>query len=352
MNTFERMTRMYAHQEADWVPVTDSPWGSTLARWRREGLPEGSTYVDFFGLDRFETIHADNGPRFPSSTVEETDEYRIHRTSWGATLKDWKKHGGVPEFLDFTITGPDEWRKARERMAPGRDRIDWESLKRNFKTWRGQGAWISAGFWFGFDVTHSWMVGTERTLEALVTDPEWIVDLWNHHLDVDMGNYQLVLDAGYRFDEISWPDDMGYKENQFFSLAMYRNLLKPVHRRAAEWAHARGLKVRLHSCGDVRPLVPDLIELGVDMLNPLEVKAGMNPVELKRRFGDRLGFHGGLNAVLYGRPGDLEAEMRTVIPVMKEHGGYVIGSDHSVPDSVSLDQFREFVRLARELGAY
>lgn len=73
---------------------------------------------------------------------------------------------------------------------------------------------------------------------------------------------------------------------------------------------------------------------------------------LKRQYGSRLAFHGGLNAVLYDHPEQLWAEMRRVIPIMKEDGGYLISSDHSVPQSVSLKEFGEFVRLAKELGAY
>ena len=74
---------------------------------------------------------------------------------------------------------------------------------------------------------------------------------------------------------------------------MYRDLLKPVHKRAADGAHAKGLSVELHSCGDVRALVPDLVEIAIDVLNPLEVKAGMDPIALKQQYGDRLAFHGG-----------------------------------------------------------
>jgi uroporphyrinogen decarboxylase len=112
------------------------------------------------------------------------------------------------------------------------------------------------------------------------------------------------------------------------------------------------MKVRLHSCGDVNPLVTAFIDWGVDMLNPLEVKAGMDPLALKAAYGDRLAFHGGLNAVLYERPEEMWDEMRRVIPAMREGGGFVIASDHSVPDSVSLAEFAEFVRLAKELGSY
>jgi uroporphyrinogen decarboxylase len=133
---------------------------------------------------------------------------------------------------------------------------------------------------------------------------------------------------------------------------MYRDLFKPADRKAAEWAHHKGLKVYYHSCGNVTPLVPELIDAGVDMLNPLEVKAGMDPLALKADYGQQLAFHGGLNATLYDPPQRMWAEMERVIPVMKENGGYVIGTDHSIPDNVSLDQYRQFVSLAKKLGRY
>jgi len=332
--------------------VTDGPWESTIERWQREGMPEDVSYVDYFGLDKIVHIGADNSPRYPETVLEETEQYTIRTSRWGATLKNWRHTGGVPEFLDFTIKDPRSWEEAKVRMQPTPDRINWENLKQNWDRWRAEGVWIAASFWFGFDVTHAWAVGTERLLIAMIEQPDWVSDMLNHFLNVDIALFQMVWDAGYHFDEITWPDDMGYKGKQFFSPRMYRELVKPVHKRAADWAHERGVKVRLHSCGNVNPLIPDLIEIGIDMLNPLEVKAGMDPIALKKQYGDRLAFHGGLNAVLYERPDEMWGEMRRVIPVMKENGGYIISSDHSVPETVSLGQFREFVRLAKELGAY
>ena len=163
---------------------------------------------------------------------------------------------------------------------------------------------------------------------------------------------RLGLGTRDHFDAISWPDDLGYKGHQFFSLSMYRDLLKPVHHRACEWVQARGVAVNLHSCGDVRPLIPDFIEIGVQILNPLEVKAGMDPIQLKQQYGRQLTFQGGLNAALFWEPAKLEAQMRKVIPILKGSGGYISSSDHSVPDSVSLEQFPQFVALAKELGSY
>jgi uroporphyrinogen decarboxylase len=145
---------------------------------------------------------------------------------------------------------------------------------------------------------------------------------------------------------------MGYKGSQFFSLDTYRELLKPVQKRACDWAHARGIRTSLHSCGNIMPFVPELVEIGIDALNPLEVKAGMDPAVLKRDFGDRLVLRGGMNAALYGETEAFLAEMDRLIPMLKENGGYIFSSDHSIPNNVSFRDMARIAERARELGRY
>jgi len=179
MTTYERFRRMYEHREADRVPILDAPWASTIERWQREGMPAGVDYVDYFDLDHVLGIGADNSPRYEEKVLEETEEYSVFTTSWGATLKGWKHAGGVPEFLDFTIVDRESWAETKARMQPDRDRVNWAHLERHYGACRERGDWVIANLWFGFDVTHSWMVGTERLLMALMTDPDWCVDLFN-----------------------------------------------------------------------------------------------------------------------------------------------------------------------------
>jgi uroporphyrinogen decarboxylase len=352
MTTHERFSRMFEHREADRVPIIDIPWEETIERWHSEGMPAGADYVDFFGLDRVAEVMVDNSPRYPEKILEETEEYKISTTSFGVTMKRWKHKESTPGFLDFTITDRDTWAKAKARMQPDPDRIPWDLLKKNYRKWREQGYWIQTNLWFGFDVTHSWAVGTERLLIALVEDPEWCAEIFNHYLDVNLALLEIVLEKGYEFDCAFWWDDMGYKGSQFFSVDTYRELLKPVHRRAVEWAHARGMKAHLHSCGNINPFIPELIGIDLDALNPLEVKAGMDPVAIKRKYGSDLVLHGGVNAVLWDDLEAIEAEMERVLPDLKESGGYIFSSDHSVPASVSLENFRRIVEKAKKLGAY
>jgi uroporphyrinogen decarboxylase len=352
MTTRERYARMFAHKDADRIPIIDSPWSATIERWHAEGLPDGVGFEDYFGTDRVVGIDADCSARYPHTVIEETDEYLIACNNWGVTTKNWKHAASTPQYLGFTIVDGDSWNAAKERMAPSDDRINWDHLRRNYADWRTKGRWIQGHPWFGFDATHAGMVGTERVLMAMIEDPEWIADIFNFCLDISLTLLDRIWDAGYTFDSLFWCDDMGFKHNQFFSLRTYRELLKPAHARAVAWAHAKGIPAHLHSCGDVRKFVPDLVEIGIDALNPLEVKAGMDPYELKRTYGDKLVLHGGLNALLYDDIDATEAEIRKLVPAMKEHGGYIFSSDHSVPSSVSLEGFGRIVSLAKELGRY
>ena len=352
MTTKERFSRMFEHREADRVPIIDGPWHSTVRRWHDEGMPQNVHWTDYFGVDKTAGIGVDITPRFEEKTIEETDEYRIYTTAWGVTQKSFKNKESTPEFLDFTITTPEAWESAKKRMTLEDDRIPWAYLKENYPKWVAEGRWIEANFWFGFDVTHSWTVGTETLLIAMYEEPEWARDMFETYLDSCIALFDRVWDAGYRFDAVYWPDDMGYKGTTFFSNEMYRDLLKPAQKRAADWAHNKGVYTHLHSCGNVMSRVDDLIEIGIDALNPLEVKAGMDPILLKQKYGDKLVLHGGVNAVLWDDRDAIVEEIRRIVPVLKENGGYIFSSDHSIPSSVSLSNFQAIVDEIKRVGRY
>lgn len=352
MTSHERFLRMFEHRPADRIPVIDIPWEATLERWRMEGMPAEVNYVDYFKLDQVEMLQVDNSPLYPKQVIDETSEFQIHTSEWGVKMRNWKHAASTPEFLAHTITDPESWKTAKARINDSPARIDWTYLEENYPLWKQKGAWIQALLWFGFDVTHSWIVGTERVLLALIENPGWLRDMFEVELETNLALLEQIWRAGYYFDSVFWYDDMGYKHNQFFSMRMYRNVLKPFHQRAIDWAHAKGIKAHLHSCGDVNPFIPELIEMGLDALNPIEVKAGMDPVLLKQKYGRDLVLHGGINAVLWDQPEQITAEMRRVIPFVKESGGYIFSSDHSVPSSVSMQDFQRIVALAKELGTY
>lgn len=352
MTSKERFSRMFQHKEADRVPIFDSPWAGTIARWEREGMPQGMDWRDYFDTDKVSTISVDITPRYEEKVLEETDDYRIVTSEWGVTMKQFKEQDSTPEFLDFTVTTPEAWEKAKARMTVSKDRVDWKRLEQDYAKWQQEGHWIEGMFWFGFDVTHSWTVGTETMLIAMIEEPEWVEDMFDTYLDRSIQHFNMIWDAGYRFDSIFWYDDMGYKNTPFFSNEMYRSLLQKYHKKAVAWAHDHGIYARLHSCGDIMPLLPDIMDTGIDALNPIEIKAGMDVFKIKKDYGDRLVLHGGINAVLWDDKEAIVEAIRQAVPVLKENGGYIFASDHSIPNSVSLENMRSIINTVKEVGKY
>ena len=352
MTSWERIKRMYEHREADRVPIIDDPWSGTVRRWHREGMPAGMAWEDYFGADKMGVFQVDITPRYEEKILEDNERYYIATSSWGVTMKHFKEEDSTPEFLDYRVTTPETWADAKARMTLEDDRIPWQTLKNDFPKWRSEGRWIRAVFWFGFDVTHSWMMGTENVLIAMLEEPEFIEDIFDTYLRRNIALYDRLWDAGYHFDEMFWYDDMGYKGTTFFSPALYRSLVQPYHKRAVDWAHDHGIVAQLHSCGDVMSLIPDILATGVDALNPLEVKAGMDALKLKKEYGDRLLLRGGINAVNWDNTEAIIAEINEKVPVLKENGGFIFSSDHSIPNSVSLKNMQAIMDEIKRVGRY
>ena len=349
----ERILRTYRHQEVDRIPMLDSAWAGTVRRWQNEGLPKDVSWVDYFGFDHQIRVGTDNSPRFAKKVLEENDRYKIVTTQWGTTQKVFRELDSTPENLNYYFDSSDRWEEAKKAMLTFyEDRIPWDYLKNNYPRWKAEGRFLQLTVWFGFDVAHSHMIGTENFLVGMLEEPEWVTDVFDTYLKTSLDLCQRILDAGYEFDGVFWYDDMGYKGTPFFSPQTYRELLQPYHKKVVDWAHERGMVTELHSCGFIEPLLPDVVQTGVEMLNPLEIKAGMDPQRLKSTYGDKLAFHGGINAQLWDDIDRVKAEMERIIPLMKEGGGYVFASDHSIPNSVSFENMKEIAALAHKLGKY
>jgi uroporphyrinogen decarboxylase len=353
MTARERILRTIRREEVDRIPIADKPWGQdTINRWIADGMPAGVDYQDYFGFDKMIRFDIDNSPRFEEKVLEETPDYKIYTTRWGETRKSWQHMTSTPQSIDFKVKTPDDWRQTKARMTPDRDRIQWDHLAANWQRWRDDGAFIMPSVNFGFDITHSYMTGMEVMLMALIEDPEWCGDMFTHQLDVTIALLDMVWAAGYHFDALRWPDDMGFKDKQFFSVETYRDLLKPLHRRVIDWAHAKGIPAYLHSCGNISPFIPELIGLGLDVLNPVEVKAGLDPIAIKRAYGREVTLHGGMNALLWNDLEAMEAVVREQVPLLKQGGGFIFATDHSIPANVGAADLRHILNVAREVGQY
>jgi uroporphyrinogen decarboxylase len=352
MTSRERVLLALNHREADRVAVHDSPWGTTEARWHREGLPEDQSAAVYFGFE-FRGFAGDNSLQLPRQVKEETEDYVIATTGDGALQKNWKHRTSTPELIDFTITTKAAWEEHKPRMVMNDRRVDWDNQLRANRQAYEEGFFCTLDYGPGFTKVCN-MVGPERTLIAMVEDPAWVADMFMTDARLCVEMTEEMLGRGFRFDAGWIFDDLGYKYRGFFSPATYRELLWPAHKLICDCCHSHGLAMLLHCCGYAHEFVPLFIEAGFDCLQPLEVKAGNDLLALKRQYGDRLAFMGGIDvrAMAHPDPTVIEREIATKIPAAKEGGGYIFHSDHSVPDNVSFAQYQRVMELVKKYGRY
>jgi len=138
-----------------------------------------------------------------------------------------------------------------------------------------------------------------------------------------------------------------------FSPAFWRRHFKPIVKAIVDEGHAHGLPVIYHGCGNVRRIFDDFIEIGVDAYNPLEAKAGLDVVELRRLYGHTIAFCGNMDVLTWaqGSEDELRRAVLTKLNAAKG-GGYIFQSDHSVPSNVPARSYDYVVRLVREAGRY
>lgn len=352
MTSKERIDLALSHKEADRIAIQDAPWWTTVKRWHEEGLPKDTGPGEFFGFE-LAGVGANLSMRIATETVEETDTYTVVRGADGQLVKNWKNHTSTPEYQDFLVKTRADWEEHKPRLAWSSDRIDLEGARNAQKAARDQGKWFHFSGALGYDRIQA-MIGSERLLMAMVEDPDWIQDVFDTFSELLCTALEQMISEGIEFDGCFVYDDMGYRNGSLFSPAMFDQFEFPNHKRFYDCAKAHGLKSILHSCGGVKALIPGLIEAGLTCLQPLEVKAGMDLIELKKQFGDRMAFMGGIDVrkMSHPDPDVIEEEISTKIGCAKQNGGYIYHSDHSVPDNVSFEQFKRVIDLVHKYGSY
>lgn len=180
-----------------------------------------------------------------------------------------------------------------------------------------------------------------------LTDEHWL-PLTGHALDL-VGEYA---------DVVTINDDLGFQDRLAFSLDVYRgSALKPAHRRLIELIKSKSsAKVWFHTCGACYDVVGDLIDIGVDILNPVQVSAvGMDTARLKRDFGEHIAFWGAIDTqdvLPYGTPAEVKAEVKRRIADLGPGGGFVVGPVHHIQADVPPENIVAMCEATREYGCY
>lgn len=369
LRKLDRMDKALRHEEPDRVPISDSFWGSFIERWREDlDLAADANPYYYYDLDWIVTV-PNMDPWIRSfETIRETQDEVVVRTGFGATMRK-KFDVPMPEMVAWDI---DELEKLETAQFD-----DPADRRRFFDAGDNQIAGVGDGFernspaWVDtvkslrpdFPVYGSMaevsecltrLIGQQNAMLWMGLHPERMGAVINrigaHYAECARAAMEAA--DGLLDGFVIW-GDVAYKVGLLFSPDYWREYYKPWVKAMVDEAHAHHLPVIYHGCGNMQAILEDFIDAGVDSLNPLESKAGMDVLELRETYGHRIGFCGNSDIQVWER-GDKEEIRGDVLRRLAAAagGGYIFQSDHSVAGDVSGHTYDYIVNLVREYGVY
>jgi len=357
MTSIERMQAVLERKPVDRLPIAVSPWWATVERWRAEGhVKPDEDVAEHFGQDLRSGGWLNSVAKldFQPVTIEETEETILQLDGNGAKLRRHKLHDSTPEHVDFTVRDRASWEEHAKPYLTGvdrrripfqgyRDAKNYAAERQRFFCWGGVAP---------FEQMHP-LCGHEYMLIGMALDPDWVKDMVNTYTDLTINHLELLFAEEGKPDGFFFYEDMGFKNRPFMSPAMYSEIMLPGHKRLFDFAHSLGCKVIVHSCGYVEPLVPGLIEAGMDCLQAIEVKAGMDLPTLYKKFGDNIAFFGGMDVrtLISNDRAKINEELeKKLTPIVRGGGGYILHTDHSEPPEIDHETMHYFIDRAQEIA--
>ena len=353
----ERFLNQLKGNPIDRIGLYEHFWNDTHKKWEERGWVDPKVdFDDLFDFDFGEAwvfnLTADLD--FKDEIVAQDADTVTIKNGNGAILRNHKFHDTTPEHVDFTVKERKDWEKIiLPKLTCDERRINFEVYRQKKQQCAEHGRFFC---WSGVNVFESIhpVCGHENLLVGMALDPEWVKEMASVYTDLIIDLWKILFEREGKPDGIWFYEDMGFKLKPFMSPAMYEELIMPAHVKTIDFAHSLGLPVIMHSCGFVEPLMPYMIEAGIDCLQALEVKAGMDLVKLYKQYSDKICFMGGIDVrALYSNDKNIiNKELESKIPFIKEGYKYILHSDHSIPESVNIDSYRYFIERGLELGTY
>ncbi len=378
----ERVLTAINHEEPDRVPIVIGVSNAT-----------GIKMLPYRGIKKLAGIEAPDDyiydwPELGTALVDEATMQRLHSDVRGVldlepeSVRKWNaERPPHSNFIDSWGSGqfeiePGEWFPGVHPLKDARTSAeldaypDWPDMSDPTRVAHVSAAArqlaeenqyaILATPWLLFPFERAYaMQGMETFLLNMAMDGDFARELMERiavYCKELMGRF--LAELGDNVDIIKIGDDLGTQESLMISPKMYRELLKPIHADFISFIKDRTkAKVLFHSDGDVAPLIDDFVEIGIDILNPIQTSAGtMSDLPaLKKRHGKNIVFCGGIDShriLPFGTPAEVREEVRRVIDIMGPGGEYMLGAVHTVMNDVPPENVLAMVDAAEEFGRY
>lgn len=363
----QRLKKALSHENPDRIPVSDFFWTGFIKNARKSFGEDFDPYR-YFDLD-YIVITPNMDPHIqPFEIVEEKGEKIIIRTGFGATIKR-SGTAPMPHYDKFSVETPEGMEKftfddpadPRRFYQGGDDQLNCvgDALSRNIPAWDERlNAYIEDFAVFGSvcePYEYLWrIIGTENAMYWMMEEPELFKNFVDRIGEFVLNFTKAQIEAGKgRLSGMYIWGDVAYKNGMLFNPATWRAIFKPHVKALIDLCHANDLMVIYHGCGNATPIYEDMVEIGLDAYNPLEVKSGLDAVALKKTYGGRLAFAGNIDVRIL-ESGNAEAIKKEILYKMQAaiNGGWIFQSDHSVSSEVAPESYKLAIEILRQYGKY
>lgn len=356
MTSAERIRKILLGKIPDRIPICEiSFWPKTIERWRKEGLPDNQDPLTYFQMDRITFLSYKQGFYYERKAIEETENYTIFVDEYGKKVKDWRPNipnFGVPHYLSYSLTDRNGWEILKDKLMSEEKRIP-EDIQENYRVAKERGDFIVLTIeepaWFIVERTF----GFENGLILMLSDPKLALEILEANTNFNLEMCKLILERGIKPDALWIWSDLCYKNGMLFSPAIYKKLIYPYHKKIKDLCQKHNLFLIYHCDGYVKEFISLLVEVEIDAIQPLEARCGNDVREYKRIFGDKITLFGNISAeILSSNRGKIKEEIESKVKIAMKGGRYIFHSDHSIPPTVSLENYRYAIELAKKIGSY
>lgn len=355
MNDRERWVATMHYQPVDHVPDEEfGYWKDTFPIWHKQGLP---TYVTnnknadrYFGFARRESVGVNVflKPRFRQRVIEDEADHQIIINTDGARAIVHKSGASsIPHFLEFALKNRQDWETTfKPRLnpkTPTRYPADWEERKKEWAT-RDYPLGVYCGSLYGW--IRDWM-GFENAAMCFYDDPDLIEEMMEHLTNLTLTVIERAVKE-VKLDFAAMWEDMAFNNGPMISPTLFRRFMVPRYKRITAFLKQHGIDVVYLDCdGNINQLVEGWLEAGVNCMFPVEVRAGTDPVELRRRYGRQCLLMGGVDKM---RLREGRAAIRKEIARIENlvaDGGYIPHVDHRCPPDVPYQDYLYYLEVKR-----
>ncbi len=332
---------------------------STRNRWEQEGLPPGVDLNEYFGMD-FDPFRQNIPvtvvypvPDFGGRLLEEDDKFKVFQDGQGGIVRVLKNEPppAMPQWIRYPLASREDWNEFKRRLNPETP----ERLPANFpelaQSYRQRD--YPLGMWIGgtYGNLRNWW-GVEKISTLFYDEPKLIEEMMECLTNLSLRMLERVLAAKVQPDWVMFWEDMAYKTSSLLSPAMFKRYCLPYYRKVMEKVHRAGIPVAMvDSDGNVEELIPSWLDVGVNIMHPMEVAAGMDVVKTRKQYQKRVGFFGGIDKrILAATRERIKAEITPILEYGFADGGFIPACDHGIPPDVPLDNYRFYRDLVHQVS--